>query len=296
MKPKPQDTKAQQAQETQEKQSVIAKSVPKERLDTLIRHHVWSAMALGLIPLPFIDLAAVTAVQLNLLRKLAQEYGIKFFDEKGKNIVSALVGGAIPATAGPTLGASLSKLIPGLGQTFGVITLPILAGATTYAVGKVFIQHFASGGTFLTFDPEKVKAYYEDMLKEGQQVAAAMKSEPPKREEQPAAMAMKSEQPAKEGQPVITTIKNEQPAKEGQPVAAAIKSEPPKREGQPVMAAIKPEPPKREGQPVMAAIKPEPPKREGQPVMAATKPELPKKEGQPASAMKSEPTMPEEQK
>lgn len=281
MEPKPQDTKAQQAQETQEKQSVIAKSVPKERLDTLIRHHVWSAMALGLIPLPLIDLAAVTAVQLNLLRKLAQEYGIKFFDDKGKNIVSALVGGAIPATAGPTLGVSLGKLIPGLGQTFGVITLPILAGATTYAVGKVFIQHFASGGTFLTFDPEKVKAYYEDMLKEGQQIAAAMKSEQPKKAEQPAAMVMKSEQPAKEVQPAITTIKNEQPAKEGQPVAAAIKSELPRREGQPVMAATKPEPPKRGGLPVITT----------------TKPELPKKEGQQMTeAMKNEPIMPKEQK
>lgn len=173
------ETKVQpeQTEETQEKQIVIAKDVPQERLDKLIRYHVWSAMALGLIPLPLVDLAAVTVVQLNLLRKLSQEYGIKFFGDTGKNLVSALVGGAIPAAAGPSLGASLGKMIPGLGQTIGVITLPILAGATTYAIGKVFIQHFASGGTFLTFKPEKVKAYYEEMLKEGQEVAAAMKND-----------------------------------------------------------------------------------------------------------------------
>ena len=251
----------------------IAKSVPKDRLDKLIRQHVWSAMALGLIPLPLVDLAAVAAVQLNLLRKLSQEYGIKFFDEKGKNIVSALVGGAIPTSIAPSLGASLGKLIPGLGQTFGVITLPALAGATTYALGKVFIQHFASGGTFLTFDPEKVRAYYEEMLKEGQQVAAAMKSEPQK-ETPPAATATKSEPPKKEGQPVMTAIKSEPP------VATPIKNEPPKRESQPVVTAIKSEPPKREGQPAMTALKSELPKKEGQPVAAAVKNELIKSEQQ----------------
>jgi len=38
--------------------------------------------------------------------------------------------------------------------------MPIVAGAATYAIGKVFVRHFASGGTFLTFNPEKVKDYY----------------------------------------------------------------------------------------------------------------------------------------
>ncbi len=164
-------------QAAQEEKSVIAKDVPQERLDKLMRYHVWSAMVLGLIPLPLVDFAAVTVVQLNLLRKLANEYGIKFFDDKVKTVLSALVGGAIPVATGPRVAFSLAKLIPGIGQTVGVITLPILAGATTYAIGKVFSQHFASGGTFLTFDPAKVKAYYEEMLKEGQQVATEIKSD-----------------------------------------------------------------------------------------------------------------------
>ena len=27
-------------------------------------------------------------------------------------------------------------------------------------MGKVFIQHFESGGTFLDFDPDKVRSYF----------------------------------------------------------------------------------------------------------------------------------------
>jgi len=42
-------------------------------------------------------------------------------------------------------------------------------------VGKVFMQHFASGGTFLNFNPDEVKEYYSQMFQEGKQVAADMK-------------------------------------------------------------------------------------------------------------------------
>ena len=55
--------------------------------------------------------------------------------------------------------------------------MPVLAGAATYAVGKVFIQHFESGGTFLNFNPESVRGYYEAMFKEGQSVAENMKKD-----------------------------------------------------------------------------------------------------------------------
>jgi hypothetical protein len=42
------------------------------------------------------------------------------------------------------------------------------ASASTYAVGRVFIQHFESGGTFLDFDPDKVRAHFEAEFKKAQ--------------------------------------------------------------------------------------------------------------------------------
>lgn len=94
-----------------------------------------------------------------------------------RNILSALVGGVIPVTTAPLVASSVSKIVPAVGQTAGVVTMPIIAGATTYALGKVFIQHFASGGTFLTFDPEQVKDYYADMFAEGQNVAENLRAQ-----------------------------------------------------------------------------------------------------------------------
>jgi uncharacterized protein (DUF697 family) len=167
-----------QAKESNVEEPKIMVDVPKERLDKLIQQHVWGAMAVGLIPLPLVDFVAVTGVQINLLRKLSQEYHVRFFKHTAQNILSSLLGSAAPAFASAPLAASLVKAVPVVGLTVGVVTMPLLNGAATYALGKVFVQHFASGGTFLTFSPDKVKAYYADMLKEGQKVAAEMKAEP----------------------------------------------------------------------------------------------------------------------
>ena len=151
--------------------------VPKEEVDRILRHHVWGAVGVGLVPVPLVDLVALTGVQLNMLRKFAKAYNVPFVKDAAKNILSSLVGSAVPVAVAPGLAASIAKVIPVFGQTVGVVTMPIIAGAATYAVGKVFIQHFASGGTFLTFDPDKVKDYYAEMFKEGEKVAADMKKD-----------------------------------------------------------------------------------------------------------------------
>lgn len=142
----------------------------QEQGSKVIRNHVIVSMGVGLVPIPIVDFVGITGVQLNMLRKLSKIYEVPFSEHKVKNIVSSLVGGGISVPVGVAV-FSLVKMIPVVGTSIGAVSMPVTAGAVTYAVGKVFIQHFASGGTFLTFDPEKVRDYYEEMLKEGKTVA-----------------------------------------------------------------------------------------------------------------------------
>jgi hypothetical protein len=81
----------------------------------------------------------------------------------------------MPTSTAMTL-ASLAKAVPGLGTATGMISVSILGGATTYAIGSVFVQHFESGGTLLDFDPKKMRAYFSSKLQEGKGVAATLKS------------------------------------------------------------------------------------------------------------------------
>ncbi|OEU67374.1 MAG: GTPase [Desulfobacterales bacterium PC51MH44] len=158
-------------EEVQEKEALA----PQEKSEKIIMNHVLTSMGVGLIAIPLVDLVALVGVQLNMLRKLAKSYNVPFSKDKGKHLIASLVGGGVSVPVAGIL-ASLVKTVPVIGQTTGALAMPITAGAVTYAIGKVFTQHFASGGTFLSFDPEKVKNYYAEMLKEGKSVAAGLKS------------------------------------------------------------------------------------------------------------------------
>jgi len=68
--------------------------------------------------------------------------------------------------------ASALKAIPLIGQTAGSLSLSVLGGGTTYAIGKVFVQHFESGGTFLDFDPKSVRTYFRQHFMDGAKLTA----------------------------------------------------------------------------------------------------------------------------
>ncbi|PCI30772.1 MAG: GTPase [SAR324 cluster bacterium] len=160
------DVNSAEQEETQESKG-LAEEELQAAVDKLIRNTVYGSMGVGLIPLPLVDLAALTAVQLIMLKKLATKYDIEFSKDIGKSVIGSLLASVIPTSMAGGL-SSLIKAIPVIGQSIGVLTMPIIAGASTYALGQVFVQHFASGGTFLDLDPEKVQQYYKKKFEEGQ--------------------------------------------------------------------------------------------------------------------------------
>ena len=127
------------------------------------RFSIWSGVA-GLIPLPFVDAVAVGGLQLQMLRRISQIYGVAFSENSGKALIASTAGSMIPATSG--IGAaSVLKAVPIFGMIVSGFVMPVLSAGATYAIGKAFIQHFATGGTLLDFNPpdyrEFVKAHKE---------------------------------------------------------------------------------------------------------------------------------------
>jgi uncharacterized protein (DUF697 family) len=131
------------------------------------RYWKWSAAA-GLINVPLLDVAAVTGVQLKMIAELAKVYTVPFSRDRAKAIIGALVGAMTPAFLSGTvmnvLGPSTFAVLPGLGAVVGVLATPTFNAASTYALGRVFVQHFESGGTFLDMDPDKVRGHYRQEL------------------------------------------------------------------------------------------------------------------------------------
>ncbi len=145
-----------------------------EEAQGIVQTSMYCALAAGIVPIPVFDFVAVTGIQLEMLRRLSNLYGVEFMQNKGKNILGALTGGGFSSSLSPIL-ASTIKVIPVVGSALGAVSMPVISGAATYAIGKVFIQHFESGGTFLTFDPKAVKDFYAEQLKEGSAIAAKAK-------------------------------------------------------------------------------------------------------------------------
>ncbi len=141
--------------------------------DGIIRNHTIWSMGAGFIPILIADIFAVSALQLDMIRQLCKVYDIDYEETRGKAIVTSLTGATIAR-----LGArSVIKLIPGLGSIIGGVTVSIFAGASTYALGEVFKSHFASGGTILDFDPERVKKFYKEKFEKGKDIAKEWKDE-----------------------------------------------------------------------------------------------------------------------
>ena len=67
----------------------------------------------------------------------------------------------IPTTSG--IGAaSVLKAVPIVGTIVAGFVIPVLSAGATYAIGKAFIQHFASGGTLLDFNPPDYREFVTD--------------------------------------------------------------------------------------------------------------------------------------
>jgi uncharacterized protein (DUF697 family) len=77
----------------------------------------------------------------------------------------------------------LLKMVPLVGPVLGGFSMSLFSGAATYAIGKVFIQHFEAGGTFLDFNPVTVKEYFQNLYAEGQTVAKEMNEKKSKKPE-----------------------------------------------------------------------------------------------------------------
>ena len=152
----------------------------KEIGQKIIRRHMLFSAGLGFIPFPIIDTAAILGNQVLMISDLSDLYDIPFKKHRVKSFIGALVG---------NLGSiGLVKFIPGLGSLLGGATVSAGATAATYALGKIFMQHFDQGGTLLDFDPVKSRKYFQELHEEGKIAAQKLETEKVARKTKPSAV------------------------------------------------------------------------------------------------------------
>lgn len=141
----------------------------KKAAQKIIRRHMLFSAGLGFIPFPIIDAAAILGNQVLMINDLSDLYEVPF----KKHLVKSFIG-SLASNLG-TIG--FVKVIPGLGSFLGGATVSAGATAATYALGKIFVQHFDQGGTLLNFDPVKSRKYFQQLHEEGKVAAQSLQEE-----------------------------------------------------------------------------------------------------------------------
>ena len=119
------------------------------------RYVLMSAAAGGLIPVPGLDVTVLAGIHIALIKEISGHYGVAFAEHAARNIVVAIGASVVPGTIGSFAGRRLLRalhFIPGL----GAVTLSASSAAVSYALGRVFMAHFETGGTLDSFDVENL--------------------------------------------------------------------------------------------------------------------------------------------
>jgi uncharacterized protein (DUF697 family) len=142
----------------------------QQEADRIVKNHVLVGSAVGLMPLPVVDIFALSTTQLNMVHQLSRHYQIDFDNKKAKSAIISLINGSLPTVTVISL-SSFVKLIPGIGTLGGNASLILTGAAVTYATGRSFIKHFNEGGTIEDFNAKKYAVFFKDELKKGRDFA-----------------------------------------------------------------------------------------------------------------------------
>lgn len=146
-------------------------SARSEKATSIVKRNMWWAAGAGLLPIPSIELVAITAVELKLINELSNLYDVPFRKDLAKSAVASLVSGLGSVALGNLLAASALRHVPVLGLPIALASVPTFAAGVTWAVGRVFTAHFAMGGTLLDFDAVKVREFFAAEFENGVQHA-----------------------------------------------------------------------------------------------------------------------------
>ncbi len=147
-----------------------------EKSEKIIESAVMLSVGAGILPIPLADLVLVTAIQVDMVRQLATIYNVQVQFTHLESWLNALSASLLPQIKTEAI-----KTIPGLNRLVGGDSIAVLSGASTYAIGQVFVRHFENKGQVSDFRAELVQDYLQEEFENGKKVAAAAAAEIEKR-------------------------------------------------------------------------------------------------------------------
>lgn len=132
--------------------------------DKIIKKHALMGTAAGLIPLFGLDVAAVTSVQVMMIKKLSDLFGVPFEASQVRVAVSSFVATALSRMASGVV-RKYFNTFSGFAAT--ELTNAAIAGFITAATGEIYKIHFQNGGEIDSLDITDFWNYFQEEISSG---------------------------------------------------------------------------------------------------------------------------------
>ena len=116
----------------------------------IVERHANLSVVGGIIPVPILNVAGITAIMVHMVARLSHLYGVPFERSRARATVIGLMGGALPTGLASATAWGLLQMVPGA-NVFGLVVSSITAGACARSIGALFIDHFETGATIADF-------------------------------------------------------------------------------------------------------------------------------------------------
>jgi uncharacterized protein (DUF697 family) len=142
----PQETSPAEIPDPRQGPSMALGTLRRRRAERIVQRNATIAGFGGIIPLPLINIAAISVIILRMVRTLARLYGVPFEHNQVRSIVISLLAGTMPTGMAAATTSTLMYLVPG-SNLIGLAVSSITAVECTRCIGRIFINHFENGGT-----------------------------------------------------------------------------------------------------------------------------------------------------
>lgn len=123
-----------------------------QKAKSIVKNHALISGAAGYIPMPLVDSLGVSAVQYQMMKTLAENYGDETYSTTmAKRVLTALLTGYAGITVMRSA-VSMLKVVPVAGSLIAGTSLGIAHGGLTLALGQTLIRHYEAGGTLANLD------------------------------------------------------------------------------------------------------------------------------------------------
>jgi uncharacterized protein (DUF697 family) len=122
----------------------------------IVRRYAMVSAAAGAVTVPVLDVAALGAIHIALIKDITTHYGAEFSEHAARNILIAIGASLIPGSIGSVFARRALRLLPFVTPGIGLAAMSASSAAVSYLLGTVFVRHFEAGGTLDTFNVENL--------------------------------------------------------------------------------------------------------------------------------------------